>query len=120
MLSSCDEDISEPGPTQVDGRSLDWLNAKMEFFLPQYHPVKNVVRVWSGLRTFSKDGRFIAGWDASVPNLFWVACLGGYGLTASAAMGRLASSLLTHKPVNPQLQSALSPARFTTAHVPQK
>jgi glycine/D-amino acid oxidase-like deaminating enzyme len=46
------------------------------------------------LRTLTSDGRFVIGWDAQVENLFWVAGLGGHGMTTSAAVGELAAELL--------------------------
>ena len=42
----------------------------------------------------TSDGRFIIGWDPKVENFFWVAGLGGHGMTTSAAVGELAADLL--------------------------
>ena len=43
---------------------------------------------------FSSDSRFVMGWDAKVQGFFWVAGLGGHGVTTSAAVGALAAELV--------------------------
>jgi glycine/D-amino acid oxidase-like deaminating enzyme len=53
-----------------------------------------IVRAWSGLRTFAPDRRFVIGWDPVNPRLFWVAGLGGHGMTSGLGVGRLAAELL--------------------------
>jgi len=68
-----------------------------------------IARAWSGLRTFAPDRRFVIGWDPVNPRLFWVAGLGGHGMTSGLAVGRLAASLLGHDPLP---RHPLSPARF--------
>jgi len=51
-------------------------------------------RLWCGIRTFSGDRRFVIGWDTANPRLFWVAGLGGHGMTSGLAVGRMAARLL--------------------------
>jgi glycine/D-amino acid oxidase-like deaminating enzyme len=46
---------------------------------------------WSGTRTFAGDDRFVIGPDPRVPGLVWAAALGGHGITAGVAAGRLAA-----------------------------
>jgi D-arginine dehydrogenase len=46
-----------------------------------------VRRVWACLRTFAPNRDFHAGADARVPGLFWVAGLGGRGMTCGLALG---------------------------------
>ena len=65
------------------------------------------VRAWAGLRTFSPDRRFVVGWDPANPRLFWVAGLGGHGMTTGLAVGRLAAGLILDGGGH-----ELSPARF--------
>lgn len=66
-----------------------------------------LTRLWSGLRTFSPDRRFTIGWDPVNPRLFWVAGLGGHGMTTGLAVGRLAARMLMEGGSH-----ALSPSRF--------
>jgi len=50
-----------------------------------------IARLWCGLRTFAPDRRFVLGPDPLNPNLFWVAGLGGHGMTSGLAVGHLAA-----------------------------
>ena len=51
-------------------------------------------RTWAGLRCFVSDGDLVGGFDAQVPDFFWVAAQGGYGIQTSAAMGALCAARL--------------------------
>jgi len=63
---------------------------------------------WACLRTFTKDHRFLIGHDPSVQGLFWVAALGGHGLTTSWAVGHLAADVL----LGAREPGAFDPGRF--------
>lgn len=67
-----------------------------------------IARVWCGLRTFSPDRRFCIGFDPVNPHLFWVAGLGGHGMTSGLAVGRLAAKAILGQ-ADPGI---LSPSRF--------
>ena len=67
-----------------------------------------LVRAWCGLRTFAPDRRFIIGWDPVNADLFWVAGLGGHGMTTGLAVGELAAELLLKRSSH-----ALAPSRFS-------
>jgi len=63
---------------------------------------------WPCLRTFTGDNRFLIGWDPKVGGLFWVAALGGHGVTSSWAVGQQAAEVfLGRRPAGP-----FDPARF--------
>lgn len=67
-----------------------------------------IARLWNGLRTFAPDRRFVIGPDPLNPRLFWVAGLGGHGMTSGLAVGDLAArALLEGAPTG-----LLDPARF--------
>jgi len=51
----------------------------------------SIARIWCGLRTFAPDRRFVIGFDPLNPRLFWVAGLGGHGMTSGLAVGDLAA-----------------------------
>ncbi|MEE9143684.1 MAG: FAD-dependent oxidoreductase, partial [Candidatus Binatia bacterium] len=53
-----------------------------------------IKKSWAGIRTLSSDGRFLIGWDPQVRGFFWVAGLGGHGVTTSSSVGSLAASLI--------------------------
>jgi len=63
---------------------------------------------WACLRTFAPDHRFVIGRDPQVSGLFWVAALGGHGVTTSWAVGRLAAQVFLGR----QSAGAFDPARF--------
>jgi len=62
------------------------------------------------LRTLTADGRFVIGWDPDIAGFFWVAGLGGHGMTTSAAIGKLAAELLIGGPGRKSVPFA--PERF--------
>ena len=66
----------------------------------------------SGLRTMTPDGRFIIGEDARCEGFFWVAGLGGHGVTTCFSVGRLAADAILGKKRDNKLMRALSPERF--------
>ncbi|OQA36747.1 MAG: 4-methylaminobutanoate oxidase (formaldehyde-forming) [Acidobacteria bacterium ADurb.Bin340] len=67
-----------------------------------------IARLWNGLRTFTPDRRFMIGADPLNPRLFWVAGLGGHGMTSGLAVGDLAARALAEGAPT----GHLDPARF--------
>jgi glycine/D-amino acid oxidase-like deaminating enzyme len=110
-MSPCDEGLQGPGPAEVDGAIRAVLDAKIRKLLPRAAGA-GLSRSWAGLRTFAPDGRFMIGWDERLRNFFWVACLGGHGVTVSASAGSLAAALISREAADPELEAAFSPARF--------
>ena len=110
LLSPCDETLSPPGipPTTLD--AAEQLALKLQQAFPTNVNLP-VARSWAGLRTFTPDRRFVIGPDPLVEGFFWVAGLGGHGVTTSAAVGRLAADLI----VEPSLDAGncFSASRFT-------
>ena len=111
LLSPCDEEPYPAGPTPVNLKVRSQLDEKLGTFLPRL-PKDKYIKSWLGLRTFSEDRRFVIGWDHFVKNFFWVTCLGGYGLTASAGVGQHAASMILGQKSDPALNRAFSPERF--------
>ncbi len=99
LLCGCDE-AAVPLPARgrqpdCDGTVLEPLAAALEALAPGLVPP--VARLWCGLRTFAPDRRFVLGPDPRNPDLFWVAGLGGHGMTAGLALGRLAAEAILKK-----------------------
>lgn len=111
MMSPCDEEAQAPGPSGISDAARELLEKKLKGFFPAALGAKHV-KIWSGLRTFSKDRKFVIGWDLVQKNLFWTACLGGYGVTAAAGCGDMAAALLTETKVSEEFRSAFGPGRF--------
>ena len=56
--------------------------------------IKHIDNKWAGLRSFFGDGVPALGFDDRTDGFFWLAGQGGYGITTSDAMARLATSQL--------------------------
>jgi len=100
LLCPCDESAvalpprgRQPDP---DDGVLEPLAASLKALAPELAELP-VGRFWCGLRTFAPDRRFVLGPDPRNPGLFWVAGLGGHGMTSGLAVGRLAAQALLEK-----------------------
>ena len=67
-----------------------------------------IARFWCGLRTFAPDRRFLLGPDPVNPRLFWVAGLGGHGMTSGLAVGAAAARAILEK----KATNSLDPGRL--------
>lgn len=56
--------------------------------------IRRIDNKWAGLRSFFDDGVPALGFDPRTEGFFWLAGQGGYGITTSDAMARLATSQL--------------------------
>jgi glycine/D-amino acid oxidase-like deaminating enzyme len=108
LLSPCDEVPHPPG------LPLPYPSAGLLLYekLKRYPRLCNltVKTSWAGLRTLSPDRRFVIGWDPAIQGFFWVAGLGGHGVTASGAVGRLAAHLIINQ--DTEGIKDVSPSRF--------
>ncbi|MBI3131356.1 MAG: FAD-binding oxidoreductase [Acidobacteria bacterium] len=112
LLCPCEEvEVAPPAPGQqpdTDPSVLPGLGRSLADLAPELIDAP-VTRAWSGLRTFAKDRKFVIGWDPVNPRLFWVAGLGGHGMTTGLAVGQLAARLLLKGGSGP-----VDPARFAS------
>ena len=109
LLCACDQTELPAGDPPMDDTVKELLAEKIERYMPALSGV-SISRGWAGFRTLSSDGRFVIGWDGGVKGLFWVAGLGGHGVTTSAAVGALAADLLLGGPE--KKSPPFSPERF--------
>jgi glycine/D-amino acid oxidase-like deaminating enzyme len=109
LLCACDQEELPPGDPPVASEVQELLAEKIQKYMPALCEV-SISRSWAGLRTLSRDGRFVIGWDGNLDGFFWVAGLGGHGMTTSSAVGRLAADLLLSAP-RPSA-AVFSPTRF--------
>ena len=107
LLSPCDETDYAPGDVASDPAAAGHLAEKLARWMPRLAGVA-VRRTWAGLRTLAPDSHFVIGEDPVRRGFFWCAGLGGHGVAASAAAGRLAADAVLERPVPP----AHAPARF--------
>jgi len=94
LMSPCDAMIVPPGTPPLDPEVPILLAQRLSEAFPKVASL-HVARQWAELRTFSPDGGFVVGRDPKLHNFLWVAGLGGHGMTTSAAVGELASALVT-------------------------
>ena len=109
LLSPCDQVEHPPGPPSTDPNAALLLYRKLKRYSRLCDlPIK---ATWAGLRTLAKDGRFVIGWDPQIHGFFWVAGLGGHGVTASGAVGRLSADVIINH--DREGMKDVSPSRFT-------
>jgi D-arginine dehydrogenase len=110
LLSPGDETAHPPASPATDPAVLEMLADKVIHCFPALSdlPIRNG---WACLRTMAPDRRFVIGWDPRLAGFFWVAGLGGHGVTVSYSVGRLAAKLILQKTA---LSTALelAPGRF--------
>jgi D-arginine dehydrogenase len=94
LLCPCDEERREPGDYRIDEEAQIVLGQLLRRHQPWLANVA-IKTCWVGQRTFVADRKFVIGFDPRIKSLFHVAGLGGHGVTASYAVGRLAARLLT-------------------------
>ena len=109
LLCPCDQDEMAPGVPPTVEAVAELLAEKIKRHFPGIADIA-IRKSWAGLRTLSYDGRFVIGWDPKVRGFFWVAGLGGHGVTTSSSVGDLAASVI----LNPEEKRGepFSPARF--------
>lgn len=123
LLCACDEEARPPEDAQAEPEARARLAAALQRAAPALLDLE-VRLAWAGLRTFAPDRRFVVGWDPRVAGLFWVAGLGGHGLTSALAVGDLAARAIHDRAGDDQagddadLLAALSPARLAPAPCP--
>lgn len=93
LLSPCDAEPHEPAEPDVDPARREELARKVADAFGALGEWR-LGPGWACLRTFAKDERFVIGPDPSVQGLFWVAALGGHGMTSAWAIGRLAAQAI--------------------------
>lgn len=110
LLCPCDQEEMAPCDAQTEESVTELLFHKIRDYLPALSEVA-IKKHWAGFRTLSADGRFVIGWDPKVAGFFWVAGLGGHGVTTSAAVGALAARIILTGNGSSQF-AEFSPARF--------
>ena len=79
--------------------------------------VRTAPHAWAGLRTFTKDNCPVVGFDAIVPDFFWLAGQGGYGIMMALSLARASRGLIVDRVLPDDLvdvgitEDALAPGR---------
>lgn len=112
MVCACDQDVIDPDHCSERPEVRELIAERVGELLPALSDAR-AAHFWAGMRTFSEDTSFTVGFDADVEGLFWVAGLGGHGMSTSVGVGRFAAAALAGEAQDPTLVHALSPARFS-------
>ena len=109
LASPCDETPWQAGIPSVDPAALEQLALKLENLAPELAGA-DVRRVWACLRTMTSDREPAVGGDPRVQGLYWLAGLGGRGMTCGVAAGELLARTMVGLP-HPLLRN-LAPSRL--------
>jgi D-arginine dehydrogenase len=91
---------------------VDWLERETLI------PVRRIAHSWAGLRSFVADETPVVGFDSTIPDFFWLAGQGGYGIMMAPALGRATADLIVSGKLPADLreggikESDLTSARF--------
>jgi len=109
-LSPHDEIPTEPcdaAPEEIDiAIAIDRFESVVDW------PIERVERSWAGLRSFAPDRLPVYGFDADVPNFFWCAGQGGFGIQTSPAAAKMAAALFLDEAPD-QMVAAIDPGVFS-------
>lgn len=97
LASPADATPSPPCDAQPEEIDLAICAERLESALDI--EVRRIETRWAGLRSFVADGCPVVGFDKSVPDLFWLAGQGGYGIQTAPAMARAAAALVAGRPL---------------------
>lgn len=107
LASPCDATPHAPEAAVFDAEQQEVLARKLSETFPGVGEWE-VGSGWACLRTFTGDDRFLIGPDPTIDGLFWVAALGGHGVTGSWAIGRFAAEVF----LGQRKAGPFDPARF--------
>jgi D-arginine dehydrogenase len=97
LASPCDETPWEPGVPKTDVEEVINLQYKLSTLAPSLSNA-SVKRVWACLRTMTNDRELVVGEDPRLKGLFWLAGLGGRGMTCAVAAGELLARTMLGMP----------------------
>lgn len=91
MASPGDATPTPPQDVQPDEMDVavlaDWIERETLI------PVRRISHSWAGLRSFVSDDSPVVGYDPVVPDFFWHAGQGGFGIMMAPALARAAATL---------------------------
>jgi D-arginine dehydrogenase len=109
-LSPHDETPSSPCDAAADevdvATAIDRLEGVVDW------TIERVEHRWAGLRSFAPDRLPVFGFDRAVPDFFWFAGQGGFGIQTAPAAARLAAGLLRRDAPGEVDPARYSPLRF--------
>ena len=112
LMCGCDAVKVTPEQGAVtDPSQLERVAVKASRWLPSLVDAR-VARAWAGMRTFVPDDLFVIGSDPRLQGLYWVAGLGGHGITCAPIVGTLAADWIVDGHSRHVAAKTLSPNRL--------
>ncbi|MGM0578716.1 MAG: NAD(P)/FAD-dependent oxidoreductase [Myxococcota bacterium] len=111
LMCACDETPWPPADPPTDPAERERLAEKFSEYVPALDDARPT-RSWAGLRVMTPDDRFVVGPDPEVEGLFWVAGLGGHGMTTSCGVGEIAAQGIETGRVPAPYDEGFAPGRF--------
>ena len=95
LASPADETPTVPHDAQAD--ELDIAIGAEKIQKATTMKFKSIINKWAGLRNFVEDKTPVIGYDNYIPNFFWIAGQGGYGIQTSPALATISSNMILNK-----------------------
>ncbi|HSW40758.1 MAG TPA: FAD-binding oxidoreductase, partial [Acidobacteriota bacterium] len=112
LMSGCDAVKVTPEQGGIaDPDQLERIAVKASRWLPSLADTR-VAKAWAGMRTFVPDDLFVIGADPRLRGLYWVAGLGGHGITCAPLIGALAADWVADGGSSHPAASRLAPDRL--------
>jgi D-arginine dehydrogenase len=112
LMSGCDAvKVTVAQGEITDNEELERIAAKAARWLPTLADAR-VARAWAGMRTFAPDEMFVIGRDPRLQGLFWVAGLGGHGITCAPFIGNLAADWIVEGNSSQPAAAVMAPDRL--------
>ena len=110
LISPCESVPSVPEDAQPIAADLEALLQRLSEATTL--GITSIDRAWTGLRTSTRAGLPVIGFDPEAAGFFWLAGQGGYGFQTSSGIAELAAALILRESVNdPALAATLNPTR---------
>ena len=109
LASPCDEIPWPPSLPPTDAGALETLADRLAQLAPRLGQAA-VRRAWACLRTFAPDRVPVIGADPRVAGLYWLAALGGSGMSVGVGAGELLAALVAGR--DHPLAPAVAPDRL--------
>lgn len=119
LISPADETVSPPCDAQPEEEDIALAAARFERATGR--ALSRCHAKWAGLRTFAPDRSPVYGYDPLVPDFFWCAGQGGFGIQTAPAAGALSAALLLDQDLPQALSNCgitadrYAPSRFCAA-----
>jgi glycine/D-amino acid oxidase-like deaminating enzyme len=112
LMSGCDTVKVTPDQGEItDPAQLELIAAKASHWLPSLADAR-IAKAWAGIRTFAPDDYFVIGADPRLNGFFWVAGLGGHGITCAPVIGSIAADWVIDGKSNHPAAALLAPERL--------